>query len=716
MKVSPSLKFSFWRGKNLPVILQTETAECGLACVAMIASYWGYHVDLSSIRQRFLVSLKGATLKGLMSMAQGLNLQSRPLKLDMRHLAELKLPAILHWDMTHFVVVKRINQNHIFIHDPSVGERCLTINEVAKHFTGVALELTPTNEFLPKNESRTFSLLSLMGRVTGLRRGLGNLLLLGLALQICALIAPFYMQWVVDEALIAYDHELMTTLGCGFLLLVVLQVSIGAVRSWMTTVLSTNLNFQWFGNAFTHLMKLPLPYFENRHTGDIVSRFNSIQTIQKSITIQFVEGIIDGVLVLGTFFMMCLYSLQLAAIAGCAVVLYTVLRALLYAPLTEATSEQIIHAAKQQTHFLESVRGIQSIRLFGRNDERRASWLNALADEFNAELRVARLALSYQTVSNFLFGAERVVVIWLAGLSVMDAKFSVGMLFAFISYKDQFSQRMASLIEKLFEFRMLRLHGERVADILLTKAESDVLSHEADSRGITPSIELKGLSFRYSNSEPYIIKDLDLSIAPGECLALTGPSGNGKTTLMKLLLGLLEPTSGEIRIGGVRLADLGMSNYRKLIGTVMQDDVLFAGSVSDNICFFDSSPDQEKIVQCARLAAIDNEILGMPMAYNTLLGDIGTGLSGGQKQRILLARALYKTPQLLILDEATSHLDIWNEQAVNAAIQSLKLTRIIVAHRPETIAMAERVVILHEGKIVQDVRQAPRQTNSVHAA
>jgi len=298
----------------------------------------------------------------------------------------------------------------------------------------------------------------------------------------------------------------------------------------------------------------------------------------------------------------------------------------------------------------------------------------------------------------------------------MDAKFSVGMLFAFISYKDQFSQRMASLIDKLFEFRMLHLHAERVADILLTKAESDMLTHEVDSREITPSIELKGLSFRYSDSEPYIIKDLDLTIAPGECLALTGTSGSGKTTLMKLLLGLLEPTSGEIRVSGVRLADLGLSNYRQLIGTVMQDDVLFAGSISDNICFFDAVPDQEKIVQCARLAAIDNEILGMPMTYNTLVGDIGTGLSGGQKQRILLARALYKSPQLLILDEATSNLDIWNEQAVNAAIQSLKLTRIIVAHRPETIAMAERVVILHEGRIVQEVRQAPRQTNSVQAA
>lgn len=716
MKTTSSLQLSFWRGKRLPIILQTEAAECGLACLAMVASYWGHRIDLSRMRERFSVSLKGATLKGLMAMAQSLKLQPRPLKLEMQHLPELKLPAVLHWDMNHFVVLKKVSHTHAFIHDPGIGERRLRVDEIGKHFTGVALELTPTGEFSPKNEKRDFPLLSLIGKVVGLRRGLGQVLLLGLALQVCALVAPFYMQWVVDEALLTADHELMTVLGCGFLLLLVLQASIGAVRSWVTNVLSTNLNFQWFGNAFTHLMKLPLPYFESRHTGDIVSRFGSIQTIQKSITIQFVEGIIDGVLVLGTLVMMCLYSLKLAVVACAAVALYVVLRILILAPLKEATSEQIIHAAKQQTYFLESVRGVQSIRLFGRNDERRAGWLNALADQFNAELRLARLGLSYQTANTFLFGAERVIVIWLAALAVMDAKFSVGMLFAFISYKDQFSQRMAGLVDKVFEFRMLRLHGERVADIVMTEAEQDTFTHEVDPAKITPSIELRQLSFRYSDSEPYIIKDLDLKITPGECIALTGPSGSGKTTLMKLLLGLLEPTSGEILIGGVKLAKLGLSNYRQLIGTVMQDDTLFAGSISDNISFFSTSPNQERIVQCARLAAIDNEIMGMPMAYNTLVGDIGTGLSGGQKQRILLARALYKNPQLLVLDEATSHLDVWNEQAVNAAIQSLKLTRIIVAHRPETIAMAERVVVLHGGKIVQDVKQEQRQPVGAQAA
>jgi ATP-binding cassette subfamily B protein RaxB len=278
-------------------------------------------------------------------------------------------------------------------------------------------------------------------------------------------------------------------------------------------------------------------------------------------------------------------------------------------------------------------------------------------------------------------------------------------LFAFISYKDQFSQRMASLVDKLFELRMMKLHGERVADIVMTEAEQDLHEAEIDAETITPSIELRNLGFRYADSEPYVLKGLSLSIPAGQSIAVTGPSGCGKTTLMKLLLGLLEPTEGEILIGGVKLAQLGLANYRQLLGTVMQDDHLFAGSIADNICFFDPSPNQEQIQACAHLASIHAEITQMPMAYNTLVGDIGTGLSGGQKQRILLARALYKNPKLLVLDEATSHLDIWNEQAVNSAIAQIALTRIIVAHRPETIAMAQRVVVLQQGAIVQDELQ-----------
>ena len=297
-------------------------------------------------------------------------------------------------------------------------------------------------------------------------------------------------------------------------------------------------------------------------------------------------------------------------------------------------------------------------------------------------------------------------MVWLAGLAVLDANFSVGILFAFISYKDQFGQRIVALIDKLFELRMLRLHGERVADIVLGEPEEDMQEAEMEPQAITPTIEVRNLGFRYADGEPYILKNVNLTIPAGQCLAITGASGCGKTTLIKLLLGLMEPTEGEILVGGIKLKHLGLANYRRLVGTVMQEDQLFAGSIADNISFFDPTPSQERIQACTRAAAVHAEIAAMPMGYSTLVGDIGTGLSGGQKQRILLARALYHNPKILVLDEATSHLDSGNEQLVNSAIKQIQLTRIIVAHRSETIAMAQRVVVLESGNIVRDLAQS----------
>ena len=707
MKIPTIENLSFWGTRRLPVMLQTEVAECGLVCLCMIASYWGHRIDLAAMRRRFAVSARGVNLKGLIAMARGLSLQTRSIRFDTPSLRQVKLPCILHWDLNHFVVLKSVSDRHVVIHDPASGERRMTIAAFSEHFTGIALELAPEATFTKQEDVRRFSLLSLMGRTSGLAGSLAQFLVLGLALQVCAIVGPFYVQWLVDNAVVAGDRDLVTVLGCGFLLLVALQTAISGVRSWVTTTMATNLYIQWLGNAFGHLMKLPLQFFEKRHTGDIVSRFNSIRAMQSSLTIQFVEGAVDGVLVLVTLVMMLLYSAKLGAIACGAVALYILLRLALFHGMRNSTAEQIVLAAKQQSHFLESVRGVQSIRLFGRSDERRGGWMNALADQFNAELRIARLNISYQSANSLLFGAERVIILWIATLAILDKQFSVGMMIAFVSYKDQFSQRMASLVDKFFELRLLRLHGERIADIVLTPPEPNLDLDEVDPDGIRPSIDVRNLGFRYADGEPWVLRGLDLQVMEGECVAVTGASGSGKSTLVKLLLGLLEPTEGEILVGGLPLSSLGPANYRSLLGTVMQEDSLFAGSIADNISFFDPAADRKQVEACAQLAEIHAEISRMPMGYNTLVGDIGTGLSGGQKQRILLARALYKRPKILILDEATSHLDVRNERAVNEAIQKLELTRLIVAHRPETISMAQRVVILQAGSFEDAPGNAP---------
>lgn len=692
-----------WGNRKLPVLLQTEASECGLACLAMIARYWGRATDLILLRQRFSVSLKGSTLKSLISMAQRLGFQSRPLRVELPQLSSLKLPCILHWDMNHFVVLEKVTRNGLLIHDPASGKRSISWSRASSHFTGVVLELTPGELFERLPSQKKISWQSMLGKVDGLYAGLARLLLMGALLQALALALPFYLQWVVDDVLTTGDHRLMTVLGSGFLLLVLLQTGLGWLRSWMAASLSAYLGYQWLGNAFAHLLRLPVAWFEKRHLGDIASRFQAIQVIQKTLTTQLIEGLIDGLWVFSTLFVMFFYSATLAFVSLSAVVLYAALRWGVFQKQREATAVHIACAARQGTLFIESARGIQSIRLYGREQERRCAWSNALTDQLNAELRIARIAISFQSASTLVFNGERIVVVWLAAMAVMDNHFSVGMLFAFLSYKDQFSQRIAALLDKSFELRMLRLHSERIADILLTAPEEGADDAEIDLREIETDIELRNVSFRYAEHEPNVIDNLSLRIPAGECIAIAGVSGCGKTTLLKLILGLLTPTEGEIFLGGVELTRLGLRNYRQMTGTVMQDDQLFTGTLSDNICFFDAQPDPGQVIRCSEQAAVHDEIMALPMKYNTLVGDLGSGLSGGQRQRILLARALYRSPRLLVLDEATSHLDVWNEQRVNAAITQEAMTRILVAHRPQTLAMAQRVVTLDQGRIIADL-------------
>ncbi len=701
-------------GRRLPVILQTEAAECGLACVAMVAAHHGLNSDLPTLRQRFPMSLKGSTMADLVRLAGHLQLNARALRAEMAHLPELALPCILHWDLNHFVVLKEVKRGVAVIHDPARGVRRLSMAEVSKHFTGIVLELMPQAEFKPHTERQTVSLRQLLGRVSGLRRSLLQIFVLALALEFFLLLSPFFMQWVVDSVLVSLDRDLLVTLGIGFALLVLIQVATGAIRSWAVLHLSTTLNLQWLGNVFAHLMRLPVSWFEKRHTGDVMSRFGAVQKIQQTLTTSFIEAVLDGLLVIVTLAMMLVYSGLLTAIAVGSVAVYALLRAAFFRPLRDATEEAIIFEAKRSSHFLESLRGVQSIKLFNRQEDRQARFMNLVVDAMNANIATRKLDLMFSVGHKLVFGLERIAMVWVGALLVMDHRFSVGMLFAFVAYKEQFATRISALIDKLVDVKMLTLQGERLADIVLTPPEpqADYLAYD---RELPASLELRGVHFAYSESEPQVLRGLSLQIEPGESVAIVGPSGCGKTTLLKLMLGVHAPQSGEIRVGGVALGRLGLRAWRDMIGTVMQDDQLFAGSITDNISFFDPMADPDWVAECARIAAVSDEIEAMPMGFHTLIGDMGGSISGGQRQRILLARALYKRPKILFLDEATSALDVEREREVNQAIRLLQLTRIIVAHRPETIASASRVVVLHDGRVSQDLRSVPGGGNNSHA-
>ena len=709
MSAWPNLNLGFGAGR-VPVILQTEAAECGLACLAMVAAAHGFRTDLPSLRQRFSISHKGVNLVDMVRMADGLQLSARAVRAELEQLPQLQLPCVLHWDLNHFVVLVAFRGGVATIHDPARGLRHLSMSELSPHFTGVALELHSKPEFTQRTERQRVSLRQLLGPVSGLKRSLAQILVLALALEAFVLLTPFFMQWVVDGVLVSGDRDLLVTLGLGFGLLVLIQVGTAAIRSWAVLALSVTLNLQWMGNVFAHLLRLPLAWFERRHVGDVWSRFSAVQVIQRTVTTSFIEAVLDALLVLLTLAMMALYSVTLTIVALSAVLLYALLRWAFYRPLRAASEEALVFESRQNSHFLESLRGIQAIKQFNAQSERRARFGGLTVDTMNAQLATRKIEVMFTVLNRLLFGLERVAVIWLGALLVLERNLSVGMLFAFIAYKEQFALRVSGLIDKSADLALLRLQGERLADIVLSAPEGEAgmpQGQPLDQRPAGLGIELRDVSFRYGDGEPDVLSGINLRVEPGESVAIVGPSGCGKSTLLKIMLGIQAPSSGEVLIGGMPLARFGLAAWREAAGVVMQDESLFAGSINDNISFFDPQAKQEWIEQCARVAAVHEDIQAMPMGYHTLIGDMGATLSGGQRQRILIARALYRRPQVLLLDEATSALDIERERLVNHAVRQLALTRVIVAHRPETIASAGRVIALHEGRVAQDLRSVP---------
>jgi len=700
MKWMDALQFG-WR-RRLPVMLQTQAAECGLACVGMIASYHGRDLDLVSLRRRFSPSLKGATLNDVMLMAYRLGLASRALRLELDELGKLRRPCILHWDMNHFVVLKSVSRSGITIHDPARGVRDVPLAEVSDHFTGVALELMPSPSFARARERESISMATLIGGVTGIRAAFAQVLLLSVALEVFGIVTPFYMQWVMDQVLVSADADLLTLLGIGFLLVVLFQNAVAALRSWVVTWFSSLLGVQWTANVCSHLFRLPMTYFEQRHIGDVVSRFGAIGTIQGTLTTQFVGALLDGAMAIVTLAMLFVYSPTLTWLVLGLFAAYGAIRWLAYRPFRQANEEHIVYAARAESNLLESIRGVQAIKLANKQEARVATYANAVVETTNKNVVIQRLSIGFSTLQGVISGAGRVALVWLAAKQVIDGQFSAGMLVAFVSFADQFMARGAGLIGTVIDFRMLRLHGERLADIVLTDAEADMEAKAARApaaggHAAAPAIDVRDVRFRYTETEPWVLDGCSFSIAPGESVALVGPSGQGKTTMAKVLLGLLTPEHGSVRVDGIDIRKLGLHQHRELIGCVMQDDILFAGSIADNIGFFDPQPDQARIEEAARLAQIHDDIAAMPMGYQSLVGDMGSSLSGGQCQRVLLARAFYRKPAILVLDEATSHLDVERERLINDAVRAMNITRIIIAHRPETIRSADRVVELARG-------------------
>ncbi|EPA9404814.1 peptidase domain-containing ABC transporter, partial [Escherichia coli] len=604
----------------------------------------------------------------------------------------LKMPCILHWDFSHFVVLVSVKRNRYVLHDPARGRRYLGREEMSRYFTGIALEVWPGSEFQAETQQTRISLRSLINSIYGIKRTLAKIFCLSVVIEAINLVMPVGTQLVMDHAIPAGDRGLLTLISAGLMFFILLRAAVSMLRAWSSLVMSTLINVQWQSGLFDHLLRLPLAFFERRKLGDIQSRFDSLDTLRATFTTSVIGLIMDSIMVVGVFVMMLLYGGYLTWIVLCFTTIYIFIRLVTYGNYRQISEECLVREARAASYFMETLYGIATVKIQGMVGIRGAYWLNMKIDAINSGIKLTRMDLLFGGINTFVTACDQVVILWLGAGLVIDNQMTIGMFVAFSSFRGQFSERVTSLTSFLLQLKIMSLHNERIADIALHEKEEKKHEIEIVAHMGPISLETNDLSYRYDSQSAPIFSALSLSVAPGESVAITGASGAGKTTLMKVLCGLFEPDSGRVLINGIDIRQMGINNYHRIIACVMQDDRLFSGSIRENICGFAEEMDEEWMVECARASHIHDVIMNMPMGYETLIGELGEGLSGGQKQRIFIARALYRKPGILFMDEATSALDSESEHFVNVAIKNMNITRVIIAHRETTLKTVDRVI------------------------
>jgi ATP-binding cassette subfamily B protein RaxB len=715
-KVSHILRFS--SKPSLDIVIQAESSECGLACVAMIANFHGNHITLDKLRLLNPISIQGSNLTQIMQLGESLSFSCRALKVQLTELNQLNTPCILHWNFQHFVVLKKVAKEHCYIADPAFGLRKLDMQQVSDAFTGIAVEMQPNTEFTKVKASQKLQIKDFLSQAIGIKRQLGILFGLSLLLQLFAIAAPFYMQTVIDEVIVKSDISLLNVLAIAFLLLLCIDTLTFMLRERIMLYFSNQFSIHMSTRVFTHLLSLPVYYFQKRHLGDIVSRFGSLQNIRHIVTSGIISGLIDGLMAVLMLIVLFFYSSTLSSIVCLVVVFYGLLRWVFFKPMKRQNMEVIQSQAAENTHFMQSVRAIKTIKLNNKSTQRGSQWLNLLSSAMNKQIELSRWQINFSVLNKILFGVENIIIVYLAAQLVTINLFSIGMLYAFMSYKAKFINAADSLINNWLEFKMLRVHLDRLADIVFTASEiSKSLENEINKNveHLTANVEsafhlsVRDLSFQYHPTQDCIFKNLNLNIPRGKSVVICGQSGCGKSSLLLCLMGLSNSTEGHVYIDGHLLN--ASNRHQQGVAAVLQDDQLLNGSILENITDFADTTDLPLAIEVTKISCLHDDVMQMTMQYNTLVGDMGSTLSGGQKQRLLLARALYKQPRLLFMDEATSHLDAFTENTINNNLRKLSMTKIMIAHRQETIASADIVLAFIEGELCDITHQYVTNTH-----
>ncbi|MEU1881680.1 peptidase domain-containing ABC transporter [Streptosporangium sp. NPDC020072] len=685
--------------RRVPVVLQNTATECGAACLAMVLSYHGRRVSLQEISDRLQIGRDGLSAKALREGAVECGLKSRAFSLAPADLARVPMPAIVHWEFKHFVVVERWAPDRVDVVDPGLGRRRLTAEEFDEGFTGVLLAFEPGPGFEKGRSSagaawRRRFVRALLARRKGL---LAQVVLASLLLQLLGLALPFFSEALVDRVLPSGARDLLPLIGAGLVLAAATQLAVGYLRSVLLVAIRASADAELTGGVVSHLVALPYRYFALRGKGDLMTRAGSVAVLRDMLTGQVLSALLDGPLALGYMVLVfgwdAVMGLCLLGFAAAQVLLLLVTAR----KVSRLTQEELNAFSATQSQLIQAIGGIETLKASGAEHRAVEQWSRHFTTQLNADMRGGLAQGLLEAALGTLRLLAPLALLWIGAWRVLDGELTLGALLALNALAGAALTPLGSLMASLQGLQQAGAHFDRLSDILASEPEQAAGIEVLRLRG---SIELHGVGFRHDPRGPWTLRGISVSISPGQKVALVGPSGAGKSTLARLLLALHTPSEGRVSYDGVPLSELNLRSLRRQFGVVTQEPSLFTGSIRENIALNAPDAPMERIVQAAELACLHEEICAMPMGYETVLME-GGGLSGGQRQRLALARALLSRPRILLLDEATSNLDSTTEARIEANLGWLTQTRIVIAHRLSTVKDADLILVVDQGGIVE---------------
>ncbi len=685
--------------KSVPYIQQLEWTDCGAASLCMVMSYHGRISKLSEVRDAMGIGRDGVSAKAILDTAERYGMQGRGIKVDISQVKLLKTATILHWEFNHFVVFDRVTKTGVRINDPATGPREVTLKEFGKAFTGVAIELIPTQRF-HKVKPEKGRLKRYVDELMSEKGLFSRIIIMSLALRLVALALPLMTGMIIDRVIDRADYDLLYVCLATIGGMTVFNLISEVVRSHLLLHLRIALDTRMTLGFLDHMVSLPFSFFQRRSTGDLMNRVESNGTVREIVTSKSMSAVIDGVFVLLYAFIIFYVNPMLGIIT----IVMAALEALIFL-CARPTFQRLLAAdldkqAKEHSYMIQLLGGMETLKCAGAERLGVEKWSNLYTDELNVKMRRARASAYVDGIRGAVASLGPMLILTIGATSVMNEKMSLGMMLAMNSLATSLFGPLSQLVSSALELGMVKGHMDRIDDVLQTPVEQDRDAVVTPHR-LRGGISVKNVSFKYGEQAPMVVQDVSLDIQPGMSVALVGPSGSGKSTLLGLLSGMHKPAKGEVAYDGRQLHEMDLRAVRQQIGIVPQHPYIFGGPIRENVALTAPGAQLDRIQQACKVACIHDDVTEMPMNYDTVVSDGGGSLSGGQRQRVAIARAVIRNPSLMLLDEATSALDNATEKRVIENLEKQRCTRVTVAHRLSTVRNADLIVVMDKGKIVE---------------